>query len=129
MQRHTFAKLVNELRDLPQIQSKRELIVKTLKAYGVEPEEPLGKNLPVLELLTKSLTGANPWYEAKGFTLFKTEDYGMLKDLIYKHEETGTFYLAQFGWLEESVYKFQQAYQVQARSSISYSFKEFPDGI
>lgn len=37
MPRHEFAKLVNELREIPNIDAKRELIVKKLKAYGIMP--------------------------------------------------------------------------------------------
>lgn len=37
MARHEFAKLVNELRAIPNIGSKRELIVKKLKEHGIEP--------------------------------------------------------------------------------------------
>lgn len=37
---HIFSMLVNELRDVPNIQSKRELIVQALKEFGIYPEHP-----------------------------------------------------------------------------------------
>ena len=40
MQRHEFAAMVNELRSLPNIQSKRELIVKTLSTFNISPVAP-----------------------------------------------------------------------------------------
>lgn len=43
MPRHEFARLVNELREVPNIGAKRELIVKKLKEYGIVPKEPEGK--------------------------------------------------------------------------------------
>lgn len=128
MQRHTFAKLVNELRDLPQIQSKRELIIKTLKAYGVEPEEPTGKNPLVLDLLKRNFVDTSEI--PVGFTKWDSEDYGSTKEVLFKHEPTGTFYRVELVWQSTGKpYKLIRMYQVQAEAKISYSFKEFPDGI
>lgn len=43
MPRHEFAQMVNELRDLPATQSKRELIVRILHAFNINPESPEGR--------------------------------------------------------------------------------------
>lgn len=40
MPRHEYAQMVNELRDVPAIQSKRELIVGVLRAFNIRPKEP-----------------------------------------------------------------------------------------
>ncbi len=38
IKRHEFRELVNALRDVPDVQAKRELIVKVLAKHGILPE-------------------------------------------------------------------------------------------
>lgn len=40
MPRHEFAQMVNELRDVPAVQSKRERIVRILRAFNIKPVQP-----------------------------------------------------------------------------------------
>lgn len=40
MPRHEFAQMVNELRDVPAVQSKRERIVHILHAFNINPDAP-----------------------------------------------------------------------------------------
>lgn len=40
MPRHEFSQMVNELRDVPAIQSKREKIVRVLHAFNINPAQP-----------------------------------------------------------------------------------------
>ncbi len=44
MREHEFSQLVNELRDVPAIQSKREKIVGILKAFNIRPAAPGGQD-------------------------------------------------------------------------------------
>lgn len=39
MPRHEFAQMVNELRDCPAVQSKREKIVRILHAFNINPDK------------------------------------------------------------------------------------------
>ena len=39
MPRHEYSLMVNELRDVPPIQSKRERIVSVLRAFNIRPKE------------------------------------------------------------------------------------------
>lgn len=38
MPRYEFSQMVNELRDVPEVQSKREKIVRVLHAFNINPE-------------------------------------------------------------------------------------------
>lgn len=40
MPRHKFSQMVNELRDVPAVQSKREKIVRVLHAFNINPDQP-----------------------------------------------------------------------------------------
>lgn len=40
MPRHEFSQMVNELRDVPAVQSKREQIVRVLHAFNINPALP-----------------------------------------------------------------------------------------
>lgn len=40
MPRHEFAQMVNELRAVPAVQSKREKIVRILHAFNINPDKP-----------------------------------------------------------------------------------------
>lgn len=38
MPRHEYSQMVNELRDIPAVQSKRERIVSVLRAFNIKPK-------------------------------------------------------------------------------------------
>lgn len=40
MPRHEYSQMVNELRDVPSVQSKRERIVSVLRAFNIKQQEP-----------------------------------------------------------------------------------------